>query len=425
MLGVRGTASESYRSNGAKGAGALLALSLCAMPMATPQAAEWTWFQQEAMTGDWGGFRNDLEQAGVTLSLEYYADFLANPVGGLEQSSAYSAGLYGTVELDFETLFGLTGTSLYIGGVWDSGRNLSGDAIGNLFAVSNNFNGRSLRLVQAYLEQELWDGVVEVAVGRLSTGDDFAASDLYGYYVSAAVNSNPLSLNENVSAFTVAPFAEWGARVTVEPDEQFYFSLGGYLANPDIEDLDASGVDLGFNLDQGVLAIGEVGLHDPLGGFAADLPGRVAFGGYFDSGSFERLDNGDRQEKGNYGFYLTAEQSLYREAANSDQGLVAWSAFTFAPDAAINTLPFAAYGGAVYLGLLPQRSDDATAVAFYYGSFSNHLEDQSYELVFEANHRFHLAPWLYLTPDMQYVVNPGGGGIPNALVVGMELGVEF
>ncbi len=386
--------------------------------------ARWTWFQQDDATGDWGGLRTELTDAGIAPNLSYSADFLADPVGGERQGSAYAAGLYGSLELDFDTLFGLEGSSLFASAIWDQGNDLSAQDIGNVFTVANNFNGRSLRLAQFYLQQQVWEGRVEAAAGRLAAGDDFAASDLYDYYVSAAINSNPQSLAQN-SAFTVAPFVQWGARVAVEPVERGSIKLGVYVKNPSTENLNGDGEDFAFRLSNGVLGIVEIGFEKPAEPLLGDLPGHLAVGGFYNTGDFALVDQGSGEERGNYSLYLTAEQTLFREPGSRTQGLTAWTAVTVAPKQAINTLPFAAYGGVLYTGLLPGRDQDVTAFGLYYGSFSDRLEDQSFELVLEANHRFQMAPWLYLTPDVQYVVNPNGGGIPDALVVGAELGITF
>jgi hypothetical protein len=44
-----------------------------------------------------------------------------------------------------------------------------------------------------YFEQDLFGKRLSLAIGRLSTGDDFATSDLSGNYVSAGVNGNPFT----------------------------------------------------------------------------------------------------------------------------------------------------------------------------------------------------------------------------------------
>ena len=44
----------------------------------------------------------------------------------------------------------------------------------------------------------------------------------------------------------------------------------------------------------------------------------------------------------------------------------------------------------------------------------------------EANHRFQLTPWLYVTPDFQYVIRPNGqSDIDDAAVFGGELSIAF
>jgi len=50
----------------------------------------------------------------------------------------------------------------------------------------------------------------------------------------------------------------------------------------------------------------------------------------------------------------------------------------------------------------------------------------SYEVVFEWGYRVQFTKFLYIQPDMQYVVNPGGTHtIPNALVLGAQCSVTF
>jgi porin len=118
---------------------------------------------------------------------------------------------------------------------------------------------------------------------------------------------------------------------------------------------------------------------------------------------------------------------IYREGgAGSDQGLTPWAALTFAPIERVNTLPFFAAGGLIYEGLVPGRDDDVTAFGVYYGKFSDKLQDQNAETVIEANYRFQLAPWLYVTPDFQYVFRPNGSDdIDDAAVFGGEISIDF
>ena len=391
------------------------------------QAQEASWLEQETATGDWGGARTRLENAGITPSAGYTTDLLGNPVGGEKQGFEYAGELDASLEFDLETLLGLKGTAFHIGMAWNSGRDLSERKIDNLFTVSQVFEGQSVRLTQMYLKQGLFDGALELAIGRLSTGDDFATSELYENYVSGAINENPAGITENVESFSDDPIASWGVRAIVEPVERFYVATGVYNADPKVGDDDENGVDFVLNPQDGVLVIAEAGYRRNQEEGDTGLPGNFKIGGYYDSSDFESFSDPDDEREGNYGLYLLLDQMVYRDGGpGSEQGLTPWAALTFAPIERVNTLSLFAAGGLVYQGLLSGRDDDATSVGVYYGQFSDDLPDQRFETVVEVNHRFQLTPWLYVMPDFQYVFRPDGTDeTDDAAVFGAEIGVDF
>ena len=230
---------------------------------------------------------------------------------------------------------------------------------------------------------------------------------IFDYYVSGGINGNPESLPINIPSFTEDPFAQWGVRATLRPREDLYLSLGAYNADPSVQDDGTHGVDFVLNPEDGVLSFAQVGYHLNKAKGDQGLPGHYAIGGYYDSSDFARLDDPTRERSGNYGLYVMAEQMVYREGGpDSRQGLTPWVYLGFAPLESVNTLPFAAHGGLVYRGLIPTRDDDITALGLNYGNFSDDLAGQSYELTLELNHRFQIAPWLYVTPDFQYIFDP-------------------
>lgn len=410
----------------AAGLAAGLMLSLPDRAAAQDAMDNFAWFKQDTATGNWGGARTDIENFGVSPALNYTTDLMTNPVGGMNQSAAYAGAFYGSLTFDFGKIAGIPGLSLFAAGSLQQGRDLTGDDIGNVFAVAQIFNGDVARLDQLYLQQSLWNDALNIAVGRLAAGDDFAAADSFGYYVSGAVNGNPTPILVNTPSFTTSPFTQWGARATVKPTQSIYVSAGVYNADPSVQDDEKNGVDFKFNPDDGVLVVGEVGYDLNQEKNAKGLPGTYAVGAVYDSSDYARLDNPDSSKSENYSFYAFAEQQVHAEGGSGGgQGLTLWGAVTIAPDEDINTLPYGLFGGGYYRGLIPTRDNDVTAMALYWGRFSDDLPGQNYELVLEVTHRLQLAPWLYLQPDFQYIFNPNGGGIDDAAVFGAEISVDF
>jgi porin len=411
--------------------GAALSAAMLVTPAARAEMDVGAWLSQDTATGDWGGLRSQAEAAGLTVEGNYQTDLLANPIGGEQQGFAYDGLMEISLDFDLEKIAGLEGTSFFIAGYWASGDDLSDTKIGNLIDVSQVFDGRTVRLGQMYLEQKLFNDTLDVAIGRLTTGDDFATSDLYDSYVSSGVNGNPFAISENLPSFTEDSVAQWGVRAIVQPTEQVRLAAGVYNADPDVAEDGKHGVDFVLNPDDGVLVMAEAGYQWNEAEDDTGLPGSATFGGYYDSSDFDSVDDSDEQRDGNYGFYLLLDQMVYREggpdsAKGSNQGLTPWVAFTLAPVDRVNTIPFSASGGLVYEGLIPGRDDDLTALAVYYGKFSDKLQDQNAETVVEANHRFQLTPWLYVTPDFQYVIRPNGqSDIDDAAVFGGEISIDF
>jgi porin len=338
-----------------------LAAALLGSGAIDARAQDGSWLEQETATGNWGGAGERLAAAGITPGASYTTDLVVNPVGGARQGFEYAGELEASLELDLERLLGLQGSSFFIAASWASGRDLSEKKTGNLFTVAQVFEGQSVRLAQMYFEQELLEERLSLAVGRLSTGDDFATSELYENYVNAGVNGNPLSISLNAESFSSDPVASWGLRAIALPARRFRLAAGFYNADPEVGEDNRNGVDFALDPQDGVLAIAEAGYRRNQEEGDTGLPGNLTVGGYYDSSDYESLDDPGDERRGSYGLYVLLDQMVYREdGAGSAEGLTPWAAFTFAPVERVNPLPFLAAAGLVYQGLLRGRADDTT-----------------------------------------------------------------
>jgi porin len=435
----------------------LIAVPLCAVAENIPAGGNtWlgAWLSQKTATGNWGGLRQSLTNKGVALSANFTTDILGNPVGGLKQAARYAGFLQVTATLDLEQIASFKGWALTATNYVASGRNLSG-VIGNFYGVQEIFAPGDYYFGVLDLSLTLPGDKVILEAGRLFAGDVFAISPLWQYYVSA-INSNLISISNNVF-FPHFQVAAWGARATYEPDKQWQFAGGVYAADPSVGDPDKHGLDFSFNAGHGCLAIGQLNYKHHQDRKGSGLPGSATFGGYYDSSKFIGIIDSSRTWQGNYGFYFIMDQMIYRGdwpefsgpahlrseagyservkqpyyprtaiAADRPKGLTAWWAAYLAPQEDINTQTYQLAGGLVYQGLPPNRNRDVTAFCVIYGNFNDKLSGQDAETVLELNHRFQVNPWCYITPDIQYIINPDGRhDIDNALVLGAEASFNF
>lgn len=403
--------------------------------------------KEQFMTGNWDGLRDLLSNFGIDFASSYVTDLLTNSVGGLRKHRfRYDSSLGLDINVDLERLAAIEGLQFHVSGVYRQGKNLAGD-IGNRFPPSSIYGSEQVRLYNLYLEQAMFHDKVSLKAGRLGAGDDFAQSPLYWVFLTNSIDGCPISLPINFF-FTVYPTATWGARVKVSPVSAWTWKGGIYHQDSRIGRNEAHGADFTWRKNKGLLFIQELSFLPNQYEGAKGLPGNYKLGIFYSTGRFNDLyqdENGNsyaqtglpqKRRYGNYGLYFHADQMIYREASSKgDQGLVPFFLVTLQPST-VNEFPFFIEGGLTYKGLFPGRNQDVAGIAVAYGRWSRQLDKyqndsgmtpQKYEMVIETTYKIAINKWLFFQPDVQYIINPGGGkiSIPDALVTGARVGVTF
>ncbi len=410
-------------------------------------------------TGDWFGLRHRLVEHGVNIIGGYANNMLGNVVGGKKRGFSYADQLYLQSDFDLQKLIGWQGGHFVVSVLDRNGTNVSNKYTGNLFNPNQIYGSQSFELYNIYLQQNLLDGWVSVKAGRLSATDDFCNSPIFGLYVSNGIDGQPggICINGYVNAW---PASRWGGLIRVnDKKDNLYGQAGIYQTDGRLYNPNGHGVDFSIRPYDGFVLIGEVGWtpefqpHPQPTANSKDtvdscddnewhgMPGHYKFGGYYTHWAQIPTFNGS-SATGTYGLYWMFDQMVYQAQPGSECGLTLWGTFILSPDQAIAKIPYSFYTGAFYTGLIPGRSEDKTAVQITYGSFSDvyaHSGDPSfakdsdgvpgtptYELVLEACYTIQVSKALRVQPDVQYIISPGGtGNIPNALVIGAQVGFSF
>ncbi|MDP8263224.1 MAG: carbohydrate porin [Candidatus Ancaeobacter aquaticus] len=409
-------------------------------PVTTP-AFEW-----KNMTGNWWGARDKLKKDGITVLSSYVGDMNSNVVGGRMKGARYNHSIGADFNADLEKILQLKGLQFHVSGIYRAGRNLSSDVIGNTFTVSSIFGSEQVRLYSLYFEQDMFDEKVNVKVGRLAAGDDFASSPLYWIFVSNAIDGNPIAVPINFP-FSTYPTATWGARAKVHVTKNIQSLSGIYNGDPNVGRLSAHGMDFSLRLHRGILFLQELSYNPNTEKGAKGLPGHYKLCGYWHTGSakdFYRDVKGGSyalsslpaaEHKGHYGMYIHVDQMIYREGGpHNYQGLYPFAVLTLAPGDT-NKFPLFIDAGVIYRGLIPSRDHDLAGVNIAYGKWSSDLRDhdrdigltpRAYEISIDFTYRVMVNDWMFVQPDAQFIIRPGGTGeTPNALALTFRVGVTF
>jgi len=184
------------------------------------------------LTGDWGGLRSYLDSIGVTITLNYTNDFLANVRGGIGPGAVAIGVFQPQLDLDLQKLLGWEGGKFHTHGLITHGPFFSPTYLGNILAVSNLEAGPVARLYSFWYEQNAFNDRLSVRAGLMSADSQFLQSQTAANFINNAI-SWPTFLAANLPAGGPAyPLPAPGVRVRVKPTDEWAFQAAVFSGDP-------------------------------------------------------------------------------------------------------------------------------------------------------------------------------------------------
>ena len=425
----------------------------------TPSLASPDVWSQPTLTGDWQGVRPNLERRGISFSLNYATEVLANVRGGIRRGAVGNGLFQPQIDVDLAKLWGWQGGMFRASGIVTHGPGLTPGYVGNLMTISNIEAGPVARMYELWYEQSALDDRFSVRTG-LMTADDFMSSESASTFLNNTFGWNTLFSYALPAGGPSYPIPAPAVRVGIKPASDVYFQAAVFSGDPSGGNGSNQGAELPrgtvFSFRGGAFLITEIGYTPNQEKNATGLPASYKLGAWYHSSSRfgdQRVDTLGRSladptsngvpfdHTGNWALYAVVDQMLFRVPGAEDQGLSGFVRVTGAPTYR-NLVDFYIDGGLVYTGLIPGRPNDKFGVAAAYAKISNRARDLDRDTGFfenspypmrraetgiEITYRAKLAPWWTLQGDLQYIIRPGGGVLnddgsyrQNAWVVGLR-----
>lgn len=382
----------------------------------TPAQAETpTW---DRLTGDWAGRRTAMEEKGVVINASLTLDAFKNLRGGADTAGSSFQQLFNfELTLASDPLLNYRGGTFFANFQFQRGQSPA-DEIGDYQGVSSiDADGRT-QLAALWYEQAIGESL-RIKLGKMDVNADFAYSEFGGYFMNGAFAcpaTMPIPTYPD-SAFGLAAFYD--------------FSPECYVSGGVFDGAAQEGVTTGdqgpatfFGSPADLFLILETGAAYTCGD--SGTGGRFAIGAWHHTGTFDRFSGGT--EDGTTGFYLAVDHTFYRENPKSDedtQGLGAFVLYSYADPAVVEVSHHLACG-VVYQGLIETRDDDSVGIGATYVHFADNagFADDG-ELAIETFYELKPQPFVSVRPDIQYIVNPGGTGLADAVALGLRVNIDF
>ena len=419
---------------------------------------------QSHLTGDWGGVRSYLERNGVTLTFTDTTDFLANVSGGTKTGAVELGAVQPQLDLDLQKLVGWQGGLLHVHGLLTYGPLFSANYLGNIIPVSNIEAGPMAGSAFWY-EQNGSNDLWSVRFGLMLADSQFLQSKTAANFIN-----NGISWPE-----FLAPTCRLRGRpircphpvfVRLKPRDDMQFQAAVFGGDPSSVNGSNQPIPLPtgtvFSFNGGAFFIAEASYLPNQSKDARGLPGAYRIGAWYHSSAHfgdQRFDDtglslanpqstgAPMQHAGDGGIYGVVDQMLYRVPGTVDQGLSGFVRAGGVPQDR-NLINFYADGGLLYKGFVPRRPNDKIGIAAAFARVGDNARGldadigffsgdsfypvRSSEAVIELMYQAQLKPWWMLQPDLQYVINPGGGVLNadgglrrNAVVIGVRSLLNF
>jgi porin len=407
--------------------------SVSAEAPASAPASQSLW-NQEYLLGDWGGERSRLESEGVKFDFNDIGDFLTDVTGSQVHHATYFGRFRASIDLDLKKLVDID-AEFFATGIYQYGRNLSGDYLHTNTLTSSIAGEESERIDQIFYKQWLFDHHFAITLGQVAAVNEFGATDFFDILFNDELGYAPNALFATRQPFSPAGkpgVILWQDLSAITPG--LYVKGGAFTAYDNPYRPDSNGVYYGDDFDHGFSYAAEIGYKEP----DASYDGTYKLGANGSNAYYANPATGQVYHQ-DYNIYAIAEKTVYHPMGtdgklDTKKGLDLL--FEFVGESGDrNALEYEATFGGRYTGLFPDRPDDKIGFGAIYSANSDSVNDASVdgggperigETTLEADYQFNPAPWLSIQPDVQYIIDPAGiTSRQNILVLGLRTIVHF
>ena len=388
------------------------------------------------MTDDWFGLGSSLRDTGIDMKFFWNQHYMAVLGGGVDTNGGgkSDATMDWLITLDLDKMGLMPDAEILAhareqwGGSRSRGASIN-PRTGSSQQVNDDADGaRALHVDQLWYRQHFFERKLSLQLGQLDyqtiVDRNVYANSEDKQFMNAALDNNPL--------IPTASQAGLGVAMTARPCKWYSLILGIGDAQ---RVLYQPGFHSTFHDEAWFTGYMEHDFHVSIPTERGPLPGNYRFGMVYEPAPrsvFVRPRRRPVMRGSDYGWYMSHDQMLFRENEIDRQGLGAFFRYADRHDDVFRFSRFLS-AGLVYTGLVPTRDKDTAgfAIAQLRSSkpYKSRLDDQAgSETIYELYYAIQLTPWLVLTPDIQYIDNPGGtdaNDVSHAIAGGLRARVTF
>jgi porin len=335
----------------------------------------------------------------------YTGDVVSNFSGGKNQGTTYLGLANLKAGFDTEKAGWWKSGEMFVNIGNTHGGKPSEDLVGDFQGISNIEAGNLTFMYELWYKQHI--GNVEMVVGLQDLNADFAVSKNGAIFNNSSFGIHS-SIADNIST-PIFPLTALGLNVKWNISDIIEWKNAIFDGTPDDFENNPYNIHWKLSKEQGFLTVSELQFSNSI---LKDRTGTFKVGFYY----HQHNDTIDLEQR-NGGIYMVIDQQL------TDK-ITLFSQIGISPKKMNRNNHYYSVGFN-YIGLFSNRPADECGLALAYAGIHDNIVGS--ETAIEMAYNFIVNKYIYLKPDLQYVINPAGTGqkLNNALVGFIRFGIRY
>lgn len=353
----------------------------------------------------------------LNFSASYTGDVVSNFSGGIKRGASYLGLANFRIGINTRSLGLWKGGEFFVNGANAHGGDPSADLIGDFHIVSNIETNDLTYLHELWYKQSV--GNFEITIGLQDLNTEFVSTE-YGSIFLNSTFGTPSTIASNVPS-PIFPLTAVGASFKVNIAGNNSIKLAFFDGMPTSFTENPHNLRWEIDEEEGIFAISEFSRSGNISGLEGNYKGGIYYHSQRPEVQDETPSSGTVNY--NYGVYFVADQKIWKDPdGTGDIGV--FGQLAVSPER-INSHHLYFGIGLAFTGLLPGRADDVFGIAYNRTSIAEPSTDD--ESIIEVSYKAKILDNLFIQPDFQYVMNPGGTdyGLKNAFVGLLRFGLTF
>jgi porin len=352
----------------------------------------------------------------INPEISYIGEIMNNLTGGIKTGTGYLG--MANIQISFSTKAAhmWKGGEFFVNIANTHGDEPSAKYLGDLQMASNIEAGDHVYLQEIWYRQSWKSG--EITAGLMDLNIDFVSTSSGGLYLNSSFGVLP-TVSGNIPA-PIFPLTSLGISVKWKPIEKYTLLSAWFDGGATNFSENPHNLNWDMGAGEGILLFNEIQRETAFG----ILPGTYKLGLYLHAHILPEEDDNDEDidsaYKNNNGLYLIGDQVIW-QSQNKERSLSTFVQMGLSPRKH-NMNHYFLGGGVNFTGLFSKHGKDIAGIAIAHDGLRG---DAGNETALEFTYQYSGIDFLYVQPDMQYIINPAGVGerLKNCLVVFLRVGI--